>query len=270
MAKTSKRHDACSSGPWPAKATMRSLPQPWRSGRATSAPGDHCCSSWHENAWRRFCPGPAVGSGDPGQGLLLGERTRVGRFGRWALSPGSSFGRPADLPGLSCELVSVYVVVPLRLPLGDKPIGGNTDCDTNKVDGPGDRPRPSFGLCRSRDDRDDPGSEVRVSLSAEHGWATTTRARATRGLGRARPPAGECACRASRRCARLAPHPPASDQPRLGALYPAWGDAGSPDVERPSSHESATFTVCGEHRSGRSHSGAGFAPWPAVDAVRSA
>ena len=64
-----------------------------------------------------LCPGPALGSGDPGQGLLLGERRRVGRFARWASSPGFSFGRPCDLPGLCCEHVSVCVVVPLVLPL---------------------------------------------------------------------------------------------------------------------------------------------------------
>jgi hypothetical protein len=46
----------------------------------------------------------------------LGERRRVGRFDRWASSPGFSFGRPCDLPGLSFELVSVCVVVPLVLP----------------------------------------------------------------------------------------------------------------------------------------------------------
>jgi hypothetical protein len=47
----------------------------------------------------------------------LGERWRVGRFARWALSPGFSFGRPCDLPGLCRERVSVCVVVPLVLPL---------------------------------------------------------------------------------------------------------------------------------------------------------
>src|SRR4051794_27193625 len=52
---------------------------------------------------------------DPGQGLSVGERRRVGRFARWALSPGFSFGRPCDLPGLCCEHVSVCVVVPLVL-----------------------------------------------------------------------------------------------------------------------------------------------------------
>jgi hypothetical protein len=56
-------------------------------------------------------------SGDPGQGPLLGERSRVGRFDRWALSPWFSFGRPCDLLGLSFELVSVCVVVPLLLPV---------------------------------------------------------------------------------------------------------------------------------------------------------
>ena len=57
--------------------------------------------------------------GRSGTGALLGERRRVGRFGRWASSPGFSFGRPCDLPGLSFELVSVCVVVPLVLPRGD-------------------------------------------------------------------------------------------------------------------------------------------------------
>jgi transposase len=47
----------------------------------------------------------------------LGERRRVGRFARWASSPGFSFGRPCDLPGLCREHVSVCVVVPLVLPL---------------------------------------------------------------------------------------------------------------------------------------------------------
>ena len=47
----------------------------------------------------------------------MGERRRVGRFARWASSPGFSFGRPCDLPGLCCEHVSVCVVVPLVLPL---------------------------------------------------------------------------------------------------------------------------------------------------------
>jgi transposase len=55
-------------------------------------------------------------SGDPGQGPCLGERSRVGRFDRWASSPWFSFGRPCDLLGLSFELVSVCVVVPLLLP----------------------------------------------------------------------------------------------------------------------------------------------------------
>src|SRR4051794_38308354 len=73
--------------------------------------------SRHENARRGLCPVPVLGSGDPGQGLLLGERRRVGRFARWASSPGFSFGRPCDLPGLCCEHVSVCVVVPLVLPL---------------------------------------------------------------------------------------------------------------------------------------------------------
>ena len=66
---------------------------------------------------RTLRPVPVLGSGDPGQGLRLGERRRVGRFDRWASSPCFSFGRPCDLPGLSCELVSVCVVVPLVLPL---------------------------------------------------------------------------------------------------------------------------------------------------------
>ena len=47
----------------------------------------------------------------------MGERRRVGRFARWASSPGFSFGRPCDLPGLCLEHVSVCVVVPLVLPL---------------------------------------------------------------------------------------------------------------------------------------------------------
>src|ERR1700760_1733106 len=63
-----------------------------------------------------LCPVSVVGSADPGQGLCLGERRRVGRFDRWASSPCCSFGRPCDLPGLSFELVSVCVVVPLVLP----------------------------------------------------------------------------------------------------------------------------------------------------------
>jgi hypothetical protein len=46
---------------------------------------------------------------------LLGERSRVGRLGRWASSPAFSLGRPCDLLGLSLELVSVCVVVPLVL-----------------------------------------------------------------------------------------------------------------------------------------------------------
>jgi hypothetical protein len=51
-----------------------------------------------------------------GTGAFLGERSWVGRFWRWASSPCFSFGRPCDLPGLSFELVSVCVVVPLVLP----------------------------------------------------------------------------------------------------------------------------------------------------------
>ncbi len=58
----------------------------------------------------------AIGSVDLGQGPLWGERSRVGRFARWALSPCFSIGRPCDLPGLSFELVSVCVVFPLVLP----------------------------------------------------------------------------------------------------------------------------------------------------------
>jgi transposase len=54
----------------------------------------------------------------------LGERRRVGRFDRWASSPGFSFGRPCDLPGLSLELVSVCVVVPLVLPHRQCELGG--------------------------------------------------------------------------------------------------------------------------------------------------
>ena len=53
----------------------------------------------------------------------MGERRGVGRFDRWASSPCFSFGRPCDLPGLSCELVSVCVVVPLVLP-HRQPSGG--------------------------------------------------------------------------------------------------------------------------------------------------
>src|SRR5215203_5335326 len=53
-----------------------------------------------------------------GTGASVGERRRVGRFARWASSPGFSFGRPCDLPGLCCEHVSVCVVVPLVLPCG--------------------------------------------------------------------------------------------------------------------------------------------------------
>src|SRR3954470_9119192 len=43
--------------------------------------------SWHENARRGLCPGPVLGSGDPGQGLLLGERRRVGRFWTMGFEP---------------------------------------------------------------------------------------------------------------------------------------------------------------------------------------
>jgi hypothetical protein len=49
--------------------------------------------SWHETARRRLCPVPAVGSVDPAQGLLLGERRRVGRFWTMGFEPGL-FVRP--------------------------------------------------------------------------------------------------------------------------------------------------------------------------------
>jgi hypothetical protein len=55
--------------------------------------------------------------GRSGTGASLGQRRRVGRFARWASSPGFSFGRRCDLPGLCREHVSVCVVVPLVLPL---------------------------------------------------------------------------------------------------------------------------------------------------------
>jgi hypothetical protein len=58
-------------------------------------------SSRHENASRRVRPGPGLRSGDPGQGPSLGERRQVGRFWRWASSPGLSLGRLCDVPGLS-------------------------------------------------------------------------------------------------------------------------------------------------------------------------
>src|SRR3954452_24197348 len=64
----------------------------------------------------RSRPVPVLGSGDPGQGLLLGERRRVGRFWTMGFEPVLSLGRPCDLPGLCCEHVSVCVVVPLVLP----------------------------------------------------------------------------------------------------------------------------------------------------------
>ena len=96
-----------------------------------------CRVSRHENARRGLCPGSVLGSGDPGQGLLLGERRRVGRFGRWASSPGFSFGRPCDLPGLCCEHVSVCVVVPLVLPFV-RCVGGGED-GIVEVDRPRDR-----------------------------------------------------------------------------------------------------------------------------------
>src|ERR1035437_4048840 len=84
--------------------------------------------SRHETAWRRLCPVPGVGSGVSGTGASLGERRRVGRFDRWASSPCFSFGRPCDLPGLSCELVSVCVVVPLVLPLTVNRVDGGERC----------------------------------------------------------------------------------------------------------------------------------------------
>src|SRR3954471_23487244 len=49
--------------------------------------------SWHETAGRRLCLGAAVGSGDPAQGLRLGERRRVGRFWTMGFEPGL-FVRP--------------------------------------------------------------------------------------------------------------------------------------------------------------------------------
>ena len=68
----------------------------------------------------------------------MGERRRVGRFARWASSPGFSFGRPCDLPGLCCEHVSVCVVVPLVLPFGVNRVVGGED-GVEKVDRSGDR-----------------------------------------------------------------------------------------------------------------------------------
>jgi len=56
----------------------------------------------------------------------LGERSRVGRFWRSASSPRYSFGRPCDLPGLSCELVSVCVVLPAGSPARCRRTGGET------------------------------------------------------------------------------------------------------------------------------------------------
>src|SRR5262245_24800371 len=87
-------------------------------------PPDCSIQSQDENALRSLRLDAAVGSGDPGQGLRLGERRRVGRFARWASSPCFSFGRPCDLPGLCCEHVSVCVVVPLVLPLVSCVAGG--------------------------------------------------------------------------------------------------------------------------------------------------
>ncbi len=96
----------------------------------SSSVATRSCSSRHENAPWRLCPGPAVASSDPGQGALLGERRRVGRFARWASSPCFSFGRPCDLPGLCCEHVSVCVVVPLVLPFAvNRGVGGEDVVD---------------------------------------------------------------------------------------------------------------------------------------------
>jgi len=50
-------------------------------------------SSWHETAPWRLCPVPALGSGDPAQGPLLGERRRVGRNWTMGFEPGL-FVRP--------------------------------------------------------------------------------------------------------------------------------------------------------------------------------
>lgn len=51
-------------------------------------------SSKHETACWRLCPVLVLRSGYPGQGLRLGERSRVGRFDRWASSPCLSFWPP--------------------------------------------------------------------------------------------------------------------------------------------------------------------------------
>jgi hypothetical protein len=86
------------------RARARPVPSPAPCPRQTvSSPADRprCAYSSHATAFVRFRPRPDLGSVDPGQGLRLGERSRVGRSDRWASSPCYSFGRPCDLPGLS-------------------------------------------------------------------------------------------------------------------------------------------------------------------------
>ena len=68
---------------------------------ASQALAVRAASRQHENAGWRVRPVRGLRSGDPGQGPSLGERRRVGRYWRWASSPGFSIGRPCDLPGLS-------------------------------------------------------------------------------------------------------------------------------------------------------------------------
>ena len=94
----------------------------------------------------RLCPVRAVGSADPGQGPCLGERRRVGRFDRWASSPGFSFGRPCDLPGLSRRA---------RIGLCRCPAGSPATCQHRVVEVRG-------GIAQVGRSRDRPGCASRV------------------------------------------------------------------------------------------------------------
>jgi hypothetical protein len=93
------------------RARSRRLSLRLREPLCSPARTPRCRGSWHENARRRLCPVPAVGSGDPAQGPLLGERRRVGRFWTMGFEPGQFVWPPLRLARI--EPLSSYRSVSL-------------------------------------------------------------------------------------------------------------------------------------------------------------
>ena len=94
---------------------------------------------------------PVVGPADPGQGPSLGERRRVGRFDRWASSPCFSFGRPCDLPGLSCRARIGLCRCPAGSPADCQPLLMEVRGGVAEMGRPRDRPGRAPRFLRGRD-----------------------------------------------------------------------------------------------------------------------